>query len=72
MFDRLGFNVIKEELFRHIIVARLAFPVSKLKTVDYLRRYQGIDVDVDKVYRFLDVLNDWYKDTVEREKHPWE
>lgn len=66
LFDRLDFNVIKEELFRHIVIARLAYPVSKLKTVDYLRRYQGINVDIDKVYRFLDALNDRYKDTVER------
>jgi transposase len=66
LFDRIGFNVIKEELFRHIVVARLAYPVSKLKTVDYLYRYQGVKVDVDKIYRFLDTLNDRYKDTVER------
>ncbi len=66
LFDRIGFNVIKEELFRHIVVARLAYPVSKLKTVDYLYRYQGINVDIDSVYRFLDALNDRYKDTVER------
>ena len=66
LFDRLGFNVIKEDLFRHIVIARLAYPVSKLKTVDYLYRYQGINVDVDKVYRFLDTLNDYYKDIVER------
>lgn len=66
LFDRIGFNVIKEDLFRHIVVARLAHPVSKLKTVDYLYRYQGINVDIDRIYRFLDVLNDRYKDTVER------
>jgi len=66
LFDRIGFNVIKEELFRHIVVARLAYPVSKLKTVDYLYRYQGVNVDINRVYRFLDALNDRYKDTVER------
>ncbi|MBU0707299.1 IS1634 family transposase [Patescibacteria group bacterium] len=66
LFDRIGFNVIKESLFRHIVVARLAHPVSKLKTVDYLYRYQGVNVDIDRIYRFLDALNDRYKDTVER------
>jgi len=66
LFDRLGFNIIKGDLFRHIVIARLAYPGSKLKTVDYLYRYQGISVDVDKIYRFLDALNDKYKDIVER------
>lgn len=66
LFDRLGFNVIKEKLFRHIVIARLAYPTSKLKTVDYLYRYQGLEIEVDAVYRFLDKLRDKYKETVER------
>ena len=44
LFDRIGFNVIKDELFRHVTIARLAYPVSKLKTIDYLWRYQGREV----------------------------
>lgn len=66
LFDRLGFSVIKEELFRHIVITRLVYPVSKLKTVDYLYRYRGITVKPDTVYRFLDKLCDTYKATVER------
>lgn len=66
LFDRLGFNVIKEELFRHIVIARLVYPTSKLKTVDYLYRYQGIRMEVDTVYRFLDKLRDRHKETIER------
>jgi len=65
LFDRLGFNVIKDNLFRHIVVARLAYPTSKLKTVDYLYRYRGIRMEVDTVYRFLDKLRDKYKEKVE-------
>ena len=37
IYDYIGFNSIQEELFRHLVIARLAFPLSKLKTVDYLR-----------------------------------
>jgi len=66
LFDRLGFGSIPEELFRHIVIARLAHPVSKLKTVDYLYRYQGVTVEADSIYRFLDRLNDTHKDAVER------
>lgn len=65
LFDRIGFNAINDELFRHITIARLAFPVSKAKTTDYLYRYQGITVDVSSIYRFLDRLHNTHKERVE-------
>ncbi len=66
LFDRMGFNTIEEKLFRHLVVARLAYPASKLKTVDYLLRYRGIVTHEDTIYRFLDTLNTDYKEQVER------
>lgn len=66
LFNRIGFNVVKEDLFRHIVVARLAYPTSKLKTVDYLYRYRGITVTPNAIYRFLDDLCDTYKEIVEK------
>ena len=57
IYDGIGFSAIKEELFRHLVIARLAFPLSKLKTIEYLYRYQGITLDIDSVYRFLDKLS---------------
>ena len=66
IFDKIGFNAIKDELFRHVVIARLAYPTSKLKTVDYLERYKNILVSIDDVYRFLDKLKTTYKARVER------
>lgn len=66
LFDRLGFDAVPEPLFRDIVVTRLAYPTSKLKTVDYLYRYQGKRISVERVYRFLDKLADTYKEQVER------
>ena len=66
LFDEIGFNAIKDELFRHLVMARLAYPTSKLKTVDYLQRYKNIFVSVDSIYRFLDKLESRYKEKVER------
>lgn len=65
LFDRIGFNVIPDELFRHLVVARLAYPVSKLKTSDYLYRYKGVSVSVDSIYRFLDKLKSKHKRVIE-------
>lgn len=66
IYDSIGFNGIKEELFRHLVIARLAFPLSKLKTIDYIYRFQGVMLDIDAVYRFLDKLNNKLKNQVEQ------
>ena len=66
LYDGIGFGAVGEALFRHLVIARLSFPLSKLKTVGYLYRYQGIHVDVDTVYRFLDKLNNQLKGQVEQ------
>ncbi len=31
LFDEIGFNAITEDLFRHLVITRLVYPVSKLK-----------------------------------------
>ena len=66
IFDHVGFREVEEDLFRHLVISRLAFPLSKLKTIEYLYRYQGITLDIDAVYRFLDKLNNRLKDNVEQ------
>lgn len=66
IFERLGFNAIPQELFRHLVVARLAYPASKLKTVDYLYRYQGTATSADVIYKWLDRFGAKYKQVAER------
>jgi len=61
LFDEIGFGVIPEPLLRDIVIARLVYPTSKLKTVDYLYRYRGKSVSAQSIYRFLDRLNEHYK-----------
>jgi len=66
IYDYIGFNAVEKDLFRHLVIARLSFPLSKLKTCEYLYRYQGISVGVDTIYRFLDKLNTELKEQVEK------
>lgn len=65
-FDEIGFNSIKDELFKKLVIARLCFPASKLKTADYLRQYQSYSVDEDKIYRYLDKLHSTQKEQVQQ------
>jgi transposase len=65
LFDKIGYNQISDELFRHLVLTRLYNPGSKLKAIDYLRHYMGIDKGVQELYRFLDKLNNSLKQQVE-------
>lgn len=66
LYDHVGFNKIDEPLFRHLVISRLVFPLSKLKTIDYLYRYQGINLKPTTVYRFLDKLNSQLKEQIQQ------
>lgn len=47
------------------MLARLCYPASKLKTVDYLRRYEQFDTNEAAIYRYMDKLNKTQKRSVQ-------
>ena len=65
LFDRIGFNQIPDDFFRHLVITRLAYPTSKLKTIDYLYRYTRKSLSISALYRSLDQLLP-YKSTIEQ------
>jgi len=66
IFEAIGFNQIKDELFRKLVLARLCYPSSKLKTTEYLLRYENYVTDEDKIYRYLDKLQSKQKRQVQK------
>jgi len=52
--------------FRNLVLCRLVYPGSKLKTVDYFRQHLNTDVSVHTIYRFLDELNSTLKAKIEQ------
>lgn len=56
LYDKLGYNTINNEMFRHLVICRLFAPGSKLRTVEYLWRYMNVSYDVEKIYKFMDNL----------------
>jgi transposase len=66
IFDEIGFGKVKDDIFRELVLARVAFPKSKLKTTEYLYRYKQIDWDEDQLYRYLDKLHATQKELVQR------
>jgi transposase len=67
MFDELNLrsifanparNVSSVQIFKDILMARIAKPDSKRGSVEMLEDNFGISIDLDKVYRMMDKLDD--------------
>lgn len=65
LFDEIGFNQIKEPLFRHLVLSRICYPGSKLKTAEYLLRHHQLFFEIDSVYRYLDKVAGKYKEILQ-------
>jgi transposase len=66
IFNEIGFNIIKEELFRNLVLYRLVYPKSKLKTTEYLYRYEQKSYSEDDIYRYMDKLHSSQKELVQQ------
>lgn len=56
VYDDIGFNRIPDDILRHLVIARVSQPKSKLATVDYLKSYYDEDIDLNRIYRYMDKL----------------
>ena len=74
LFDDIGCNKLFENtngnlrkidekifLFRSLVISRLLYPGSKLELIHYLEYFKKRDINIYKIYRFLDTL---YQDDV--------
>jgi len=53
------------DYFKKLVLCRIVYPGSKLKTVDYFRHHLNLDVSVYSIYRFLDELASGLKHEIE-------
>lgn len=51
--------------FRNLVLCRIVYPGSKLKTVKYFQQHLNLDVSVYSLYRFMDELESGLKQTIE-------
>jgi hypothetical protein len=51
---------------RHLVLYRLVYPRSKLKTTEYLYRYEQKSYSEDDVYRYMDKLYGQQKEWVKQ------
>jgi hypothetical protein len=54
VFALVGFDRITDTILKQLVVSRICQPRSKVATVDYLKSYFDEDVELHKIYRYLD------------------
>lgn len=65
VFVNIGFDKIDDDILKHLVISRICQPRSKVATVDYLKSYFDEDIELYKIYRYLDKLNDTQKDLIQ-------
>jgi len=66
VFKLVGFDTIDDDILKHLVIARLCQPSSKAGTVDYLKSYFDEDVELNKIYRYLDRLHNTLQDKIQQ------
>jgi len=67
LYNKIGLPPIEsDKFFKHLVIARLVYPGSKLKTNQYLQRHHNIEVSTQTVYRYLDELDQAKQDEFQR------
>ncbi len=66
VYDRIGFNAIGDDILRHLAIARVCQPMSKVATVEYLKSYFDEDVQLHDIYRYMDRLHNTQQQKVQR------
>ena len=66
VYNATGFDAIDDDILRHLVTTRLSRPMSKLATVDYLQSYFDEDIQLHKIYRYLDKLYNTQQEQIQQ------
>lgn len=66
VYDRIGFNAIGDDILRHLAIARVCQPMSKVATVEYLKSYFDEDVQLHNIYRYMDRLYNTQQEKIQK------
>jgi hypothetical protein len=56
VYDSIGYDAIDDYILRQLVISRLSQPMSKSATVEYLKSHFDEDLNLDKIYRYMDKL----------------
>ena len=68
LFDKIGYqeSLKDTKYLKALVVSRIVMPGSKLRTVDYLKRHEKIDVGVHAIYKYMNKLTEEVTDHIQQ------
>lgn len=66
IYNHMGYSLVEGKYFQELVICRLIYPGSKLKTVAYFKQHLNKKISVYSIYRFLDELQSKYKAQIEQ------
>ncbi|HMU99417.1 MAG: IS1634 family transposase [Saprospiraceae bacterium] len=66
VFDLIGFDQVGDDVLKQLVIARLSQPLSKAATVSYLKSHFDQDLDLSKLYRYMDKLYNTEQERVQQ------
>ena len=57
VYKKVGFDAIKDDILKQLVIARISQPSSKAGTVEYLKSHFDEDLELQQIYRYLDKLH---------------
>lgn len=66
IYIEIGFDKVCDNLLKQLVFVRLSHPASKLRTTHYLQRYFSVDINEDRIYRYLDKVYTSHKETLQQ------
>lgn len=66
VFKSIGFDKLNDDILKHLVIARLSQPLSKSATVDFLKSHFDEDVQLHKIYRYLDKLHNTQQEKIQQ------
>ena len=56
IYTGIGFDAIGDDTLKLLSIARICQPKSKVATATYLKRHFDEDIDLNRIYRYMDTL----------------
>lgn len=66
VYYSIGFGAIKDDVLKHLAIARVCQPLSKVATVEYLKSYFDEDIQLHNIYRYMDRLYSSQRELVQQ------
>ena len=57
VFNEIGFDSLGDNLLKDLVISRIIYPASKLRTTRFIADYLSVNLDVKKIYRYLDKVH---------------